>query len=79
MRQEQQTITVAPRTIDFKFRFQMTSAGARHACSVTIQAFSEADATTIYRSNWLAIEKLARRSLAANDRTEIRLDGAFID
>jgi len=73
MRQEQQSITAAPSAVDFTFSFQMTNAGARHACSVTIQAVSQANAATIFRANWPTIEELARRSLVANDRTEIRL------
>jgi hypothetical protein len=78
MRQEQQSITAAPSAVDFKFRFQMTNAGARHACTVAIQALSEADAAAIFRANWLTIEELARRGLAANDRSEIRLETALV-
>ena len=73
MRQEQQSITAAPSAVDFTFRFQMTNAGARHACNVTIQAVSQANAAAIFRANWSTIEELARRNLVANDRREIRL------
>jgi hypothetical protein len=56
----------------------MTNAGARHACTVAIRAPSEADASAIFRANWLIIEDLARRGLADN-RREIRLDAAPAD
>ena len=79
MRQEQQSIAAALSAVDFKFRFQMTDAGAPHACSVTIQAVSIHDAAAIFRANWLTIENLARRSLAANDRSDIRLEAALAD
>jgi hypothetical protein len=52
----------------------MTNDGARHACCVTIQAVSEADATAIFRANLPTIEKLARLNLLTKDRQEIRLD-----
>ena len=74
MRQEQQSLTAVKSAADFKFRFQMTNEGARHACCVTIQAISEADATAIFRANLPTIEKLARLNLLTNDREEIRLD-----
>lgn len=74
MRQEQQPIAAARHAADFKISFQMTNAGARHACSVTIRALSKTDATTIFRENWLIIEKLARQRLAALDEKEIRLE-----
>jgi hypothetical protein len=67
MRQEQPPLTPAQNTTDFKISFQMTNAGARHACSVTIRALSETDATTIFRENWLSIEKLARERLAGQE------------
>ena len=79
MRQEQQPIVAALSAVDFKFRFQMTNAGTRHDCSVTIQAVSIHDATAIFRVNWPTIENLARRSLAANDPSDIRRDGALAD
>src|ERR1700744_3448648 len=79
MRQEQQSIAAALSAVDFKFRFQMTDAGAAHACSVTIQAVSIHDAAAIFRANWLTIENLARRSLAANDPSDIRLEAALAD
>ena len=79
MRQEQQPIAAALSAVDFKFRFQMTNAGARHACSVTIQAINVHDAAAIFRANWPTIENLARRSLAANDLSEIRLEAALAD
>jgi hypothetical protein len=74
MRQEQQSLTAAHNAADFKINFQMTSAGARHACSVTIRALSKIDATVIFRENWLIIEKMARQRLTAQDKNEIRLE-----
>jgi hypothetical protein len=76
MRQEQQPIAAALSAVDFKFRFQMTNAGTRHDCSVTIQAVNIHDATAMFRANWPTIENLARRSLAANDLSDIRLEAA---
>jgi hypothetical protein len=67
MRQEQQSLTPAQNTTDFKISFQMTNAGARHACSVTIRAVTETDATMIFRENWLTIEKLTRQRLTGQD------------
>lgn len=74
MRQEQQSLSPAQRA-DFKINFQMTDAGARRACSVTIQAVSKFEADIIFRENWSTIEQLARLNLAAKDRNEIRLKG----
>jgi hypothetical protein len=79
MRQEQRRISAALSAVDFKFRFQLENAGARHACSVTIQAVSVHDAVAIFRANWRSIEELARRSLAANDPSDIRLEAAPAD
>jgi len=79
MRQEHQPIAAALSAVDFKFRFQMTNAGTRQDCSVTIQAVSIYDATTMFRANWPTIEKLARRSLAAKDLSDIRLEAALAD
>jgi len=76
MRQEQQSLSPAQQAADFKFNFQMTDAGARHACSVTIQAASKVDAAIIFRENWSTIEKLARLNLAAKGHREIRLEAA---
>jgi hypothetical protein len=76
MRQEQQPIAAALSAVDFKFRFQMTNAGTRRDCSVTIQAVNIHDATAMFRANWPTIEILARRSLAANDLSDIRLEAA---
>ena len=73
MRQEQQSLSPAQRAADFKINFQMTDAGARRACSVTIQAVSKFEADIIFRENWSTIEQLARLNLAAKDRGEIRL------
>ena len=77
MRQEQQSLTAANNAADFKINFQMTNAGARHACSVTIRALSKIDATAIFRENWLIIEKIARQRLTAQDKNEIRLETMF--
>jgi hypothetical protein len=79
MRHEQQPIAAALNAVDFKFRFQMTHAGTRHDCSVTIQAVTIFDATAVFRVNWPTIENLARRSLAANDLSDIRLQAALAD
>jgi hypothetical protein len=79
MRHEQQPIAAALSAVDFKFRFQMTNAGARHACSVTIQAVDIHDAAATFRANWPTIENLARQGLAANDLCDIRLEAAFAD
>jgi hypothetical protein len=79
MRQEQRPIAAALSAVDFKFHFQMTIAGARHACSVTIQAVSVHDAAAIFRANWPTIEELARRSVVANDLSDIRLEAAVAD
>src|ERR1700744_4755842 len=67
MRQEQQPLAAAQNTADYRISFQMTNAGARHACSVTIRALSETDATTIFRENWPTIETLARQRLAGQE------------
>jgi hypothetical protein len=67
MRQEQQPLAAAQNAANFKISFQMTNAGARHACTVTIRALSETDATTMFRENWLVIEKLARQRLAGHE------------
>jgi hypothetical protein len=75
MRQEQQSISAVQQAEDFKINFQMTDAGARRACSVTIRATSKVDADVIFRQNWPTIEKLARLNLTAQDRREIRLEG----
>ena len=74
MRREQQTLSPAQRAADFKINFQMTNAGARHACSVTIRALSRIDADAIFRDNWFTIEKLARLNLVAEQPGEIRLE-----
>jgi hypothetical protein len=76
MRQEQQAIAAALSAVDFKFRFQMTNAGTRHDCSVTIQAVNFHDAAAVFRAHWPTIENLARRSLTANDLSDIRLEAA---
>jgi hypothetical protein len=73
MRQEQQSIAAVQSAVDFKFRFQMTNAGARHACCVTIQAADYSDAMAAFRDNWLTIEEMTRLRLASNDLCEIRL------
>jgi hypothetical protein len=67
MRQEQQSLAPAKNTADFRISFQMTNAGARHACCVTIRALSETDATAMFRENWSTIENLARQRLAGHD------------
>jgi hypothetical protein len=76
MRQEQRSITAELSAVDFRFHFQMTNAGGRHACTVAIRAPSEADASAIFRANWFIIEDLARRGLAEENRREIRLEPA---
>lgn len=79
MRQEQQPIAVALSAVDFKFRFQLTNAGEQHACSVTIQAVSIYDAAALFRANWPTIEYLARRSLPADDLSDLRLEATLAD
>ena len=79
MRQEQQSLSPARKAADFKINFQITNAGARHACSVTIRAVSKTDAHVIFRENWLTIEQLARLNLTANDRTELKLETIAAD
>ena len=76
MRREQQSLSHARRAVDFKINFQMTNAGARHACSVTIRAISKTDADAIFRDNWFTIEKLARLNLVTEQPQEIRLEAA---
>jgi len=76
MRQEQPSLSPAQQAADFKIHFQMTDAGARRACSVTIQAASRVDAAIIFRENWSIIEKLARLNLAAKGPGEITLEAA---
>jgi hypothetical protein len=58
---------------------QQPIAAALSAVDVTIQAVSVHDAAAIFRANWPTIENLARRSLAANDPSDIRLEAAFAD
>jgi hypothetical protein len=79
MRQEQRAIAAASSAVDFKFNFQVIDAGARHACSVIIQAISVHDATALFRANWPTIESLARRNLATDDRSNIRLEAVLPD
>jgi hypothetical protein len=74
MRHVQQPLTLAQSTAEFRFNFQMISAGARHACSVTIRAIDEVQAATFFRENWSVVEELARKHLAMNAAKEIRLD-----
>jgi hypothetical protein len=64
---------------DFKIKFQMTDAGARHACSVTISAVDKVGADAIFRENWSTIEELARLNLSAKDRKETRLQVGSAD
>lgn len=77
MRREQQSLLPAQKAAEFKIHFQMTNAGARHACSVTIRATSRIDADAIFRDNWITIEKLTRLNLAAEQPPQIRLDAAL--
>ena len=79
MREEQQPLTPVNCTADFKISFQMTNAGARHACSVTIRAPSKADASILFRDNWLTIQHLALRNLLAREGKEIRLENPPFD
>ncbi|WP_157449822.1 hypothetical protein [Bradyrhizobium sp. ARR65] len=73
MRHEQQPLAFVQDAADFRINFQMTSGGARHACSVIIRASSKAGAATIFQENWSAIEKLARENLLASAEKAIRL------
>lgn len=74
MRHVQRPLVLAQNTAEFKFNFQMISGGARHACSVAIQATDEVKAAALFRENWSAIEKLARKNLATNTARQIRLE-----
>jgi hypothetical protein len=76
MRHVQQPFVPAQDTAEFRFNFQMISAGARHACSVTIRATDEVQAATLFRENWPAIEKLARKNVATNAARQLRLEQA---
>jgi hypothetical protein len=73
MRHLQQPFAPAQVTAEFSFHFQMISGGARHACSVAIRATDEIEAAILFRENWSAIEKLARKNLAMNAVKGIRL------
>jgi hypothetical protein len=73
MRHVQQVLALAQDTTEFRFNFQMISGGARHACCVAIRATDEAKAAALFRENWPAIEKLARKNLASNAANKIRL------
>jgi hypothetical protein len=73
MRHEQRRIAAALTAVDFKFRFELASAGAQHACSVIIRAVSVHDAAAIFRTNWPTIESLARRNLAESGLGDIEL------
>ena len=74
MRHEQQSMPRAQEAADFKISFQIADAGIRRAFSVTIQATNKCTADVILRANWIAIEQLARLSLANSDRQEIRFE-----
>ena len=69
-----QPLVLAQDTAEFRLNFQMISSGARHACSVTIRATDAVQAATLFRENWPAIEKLARKSLATRAAKELRFD-----
>ena len=73
MRHVQQPLASGQDAADFKFHFQMTFDGARHAFSVIISANNKAGAVTLFRENWSAIEKLARENLLTNAEKAIRL------
>jgi|KBSMisStaDraftv2_1062788.scaffolds.fasta_scaffold435425_1 hypothetical protein len=73
MRHVQQPFAPAQDTAEFRFHFQMISGGARLACSVAIRATDEVKAAILFRENWSAIEKLARKNLAMNPEKGIRL------
>jgi hypothetical protein len=76
MRHVPRPLVLAQDTAEFRFSFQMISAGVRHACSVTIRATDEIQAATLFRENWSAIEELARKNLAINAAKEVRLRDA---
>jgi hypothetical protein len=73
MRHEQQPLALAQEIAEFRFNFQMTYKGARHACTATVRAASREEAGTLFRDNWSTIEKLARDSLAGSIVKDIRL------
>ena len=64
MRDEQQSLALPQQTADFIFHFQITSMGARHACSVKVRATSRGEAASFFRDRRVTIEKLARENLA---------------
>ncbi|MBI5260399.1 MAG: hypothetical protein HY852_01105 [Bradyrhizobium sp.] len=71
MRHEQQPLSCDQATADFKFNFQMTNMGGRHACTVSIKAPSRNEAVSFFRENWPTIEKLAREGLATTAGRQI--------
>jgi hypothetical protein len=73
MRHEQQSLTLAREIAEFRFNFQMTYKGARHACTATVRAASREEANTLFRDNWSEIEKLAREGLTGSVVRDIRL------
>jgi hypothetical protein len=63
MRSEQQPIH-AGTDAGYRFHFQITSGVGRRACTVEVQAPSMQDAAAFFRSNWPAIEAMARENLS---------------
>jgi hypothetical protein len=74
MRSEQRR-TSADGDAGYRFHFQITNRGGRQACTVEVQAPSMQDAAAFFRSNWPAIEAMARENLSrgGGDEKTIRL------
>ncbi len=72
MRSERHSADAVAAATGYRFHFQITNGGGRHACTVEVQAPSMQDATVFFRKNWAAIEAIARESLtgeAGADKT----------
>ncbi len=72
MRSERHLADAGTAAVGYRFHFQITNRGGRHACTVEVQAPSMQDATVFFRKNWAAIEAIARQNLAeetGEDRT----------
>ncbi len=65
MRREQQSVNADAGAVSYRFHFQITDRGGRHACTVEVQASSKQDAAAFFRKNWATIESMAREGLTA--------------
>jgi hypothetical protein len=73
MRRDQQPLENDSDTMGYTFHFQISNQGARHACSVKVQAPNIQDATMFFRRNWATIELMARDGLAGGSRDSGRI------